>query len=137
MVICACQNSLGLCGVFPEEHCLSAKTFCTSTFSSSTSLRDTRHIQSDIYSRLKSPITRLITSFENEKQISKPKQKICKACSATMADFQAKSDVFLNWFKSQSGATYDSRLQLTDLRDRGAGRGIIATSDIPAGYLRA
>ncbi|THW19297.1 SET domain-containing protein RMS1 [Aureobasidium pullulans] len=49
-----------------------------------------------------------------------------------MADFQAKSDVFLNWFKSQSGATYDSRLQLTDLRDRGAGRGIIATSDIPA-----
>ncbi|THY12543.1 SET domain-containing protein RMS1 [Aureobasidium pullulans] len=49
-----------------------------------------------------------------------------------MADFQAKSDVFLDWFKSQSGATYDSRLQLTDLRDRGAGRGIVATSDIPA-----
>ncbi|KAI4730195.1 SET domain-containing protein RMS1 [Aureobasidium sp. EXF-10728] len=49
-----------------------------------------------------------------------------------MADFQAKSDVFLNWFKSQSGATFESRLQLTDLRDRGAGRGIIATSDIPA-----
>jgi SET domain-containing protein 6 len=49
-----------------------------------------------------------------------------------MTDFQAKTDMFLSWFKSQAGATYDSRLQLADLRDRGAGRGIIATSDIAA-----
>lgn len=49
-----------------------------------------------------------------------------------MADFQAQTNTFLNWFKSQEGATFDSRLQLTDLRERGAGRGIIATADIPA-----
>lgn len=49
-----------------------------------------------------------------------------------MADFQKASDAFLNWFRSQPGATFHPSIQLTDLRDKGEGRGIIATADIPA-----
>lgn len=49
-----------------------------------------------------------------------------------MADFQAQSDDFLNWFQSQPGSTFHSSLSITDLRSRNAGRGIIATEAIPA-----
>lgn len=49
-----------------------------------------------------------------------------------MADFQKRSEDFLNWFQSQPGALFHSSIQLTDLRGKGEGRGIIATSDIPA-----
>ncbi|KAL1311881.1 hypothetical protein AAFC00_001953 [Neodothiora populina] len=49
-----------------------------------------------------------------------------------MADFESKSATFLDWFKSQPGSTFDSRIKITDLRSKGEGRGIIATEDIPA-----
>lgn len=49
-----------------------------------------------------------------------------------MADFRKSSEDFLNWFQSQPGALFHSAIQLTDLREKGEGRGIIATSDIPA-----
>ncbi|KAH7368632.1 SET domain-containing protein RMS1 [Plectosphaerella cucumerina] len=48
-----------------------------------------------------------------------------------MADFQAASDRFLQWFKSVGGQFRDDLLQIVDLRPNGAGRGIIATKDIP------
>ncbi|KAL7625810.1 Ribosomal lysine N-methyltransferase 4 [Parahypoxylon ruwenzoriense] len=50
-----------------------------------------------------------------------------------MADptFEAKSASFLNWFGSQSGATFHPDIRIADLRGRGAGRGIVATADIP------
>lgn len=49
-----------------------------------------------------------------------------------MDGFNQSSQTFVQWFNSQTGATFNPSIQLTDLRQRGAGRGIIATSDIPA-----
>lgn len=41
-----------------------------------------------------------------------------------MADFQAASDRYLQWFKSVGGQFRDDLLQIVDLRGTGAGRGI-------------
>ncbi|KAM0328848.1 hypothetical protein ACHAQA_005264 [Verticillium albo-atrum] len=48
-----------------------------------------------------------------------------------MDEFQALSERFLQWFKSAGGEFRDDLLQIVDLRPQGAGRGIIATRDIP------
>jgi len=47
------------------------------------------------------------------------------------AEFENVSANFLKWFTSQPGTTFNSALKIVDLRDRNAGRGIIATADIP------
>jgi len=47
-------------------------------------------------------------------------------------DFENASANFLNWFTSQPGTAFNSSLRIVDLRNRNAGRGIIATADIPA-----
>lgn len=47
-------------------------------------------------------------------------------------DFDQKSATFLNWFKALPGAKFHPDLKLADLRNRHAGRGIIATRDIPS-----
>ncbi|KAL6249784.1 N-lysine methyltransferase setd6 [Rhinocladiella similis] len=47
------------------------------------------------------------------------------------SDFETQSTVFLNWFKAQPGTQFHASLKIVDLRDRNAGRGIIATQDIP------
>ncbi|KAJ9658981.1 Ribosomal lysine N-methyltransferase 4 [Neophaeococcomyces mojaviensis] len=47
-------------------------------------------------------------------------------------EFEAKSSSFLTWFSSLPGTAFHSSLRVTDLRQRHAGRGIIATTDIPA-----
>ncbi|KXT12273.1 hypothetical protein AC579_2043 [Pseudocercospora musae] len=44
-------------------------------------------------------------------------------------NFQSTSDKFLTWLKS-TGATISSKVQLADLRDRAAGRGVVATEDL-------
>ncbi|KAF6823205.1 set domain protein [Colletotrichum musicola] len=51
---------------------------------------------------------------------------------AAFGDFQAKSQSFLAWFKSLPGATFHDDIEIVDLRGQNAGRGIIATKDIPA-----
>ncbi|KAI1372754.1 SET domain-containing protein [Hypoxylon crocopeplum] len=50
-----------------------------------------------------------------------------------MADpvFDSKSASFLNWFRSLPGATFHPDIKIEDLRENGAGRGIVATTDIP------
>ncbi|ROT34588.1 SET domain-containing protein RMS1 [Sodiomyces alkalinus F11] len=48
-----------------------------------------------------------------------------------MGEFQATSDRFLAWFKSVGGQFREELLQIVDSRHRGAGRGIVATKDIP------
>ncbi|KAJ8112560.1 hypothetical protein OPT61_g5096 [Boeremia exigua] len=48
-----------------------------------------------------------------------------------MADFQAATARFLNWFKSMGGNFNDDLLEIQDLRSQGAGRGIVAKKDIP------
>ncbi|KAI1640685.1 SET domain-containing protein [Biscogniauxia mediterranea] len=45
--------------------------------------------------------------------------------------FDAKSASFLDWFKAWPGATFHPDIRITDLRGRGAGRGIVTTADIP------
>lgn len=45
--------------------------------------------------------------------------------------FDQASSSFLEWFISLPGTTFHPSLAIKDLRDRNAGRGIIATSDIP------
>ncbi|KAI8206182.1 Ribosomal lysine N-methyltransferase 4 [Colletotrichum sp. SAR 10_76] len=47
-------------------------------------------------------------------------------------EFQTKSQGFLAWFKSLPGATFHNDIEIVDLRGQNAGRGIIATKDIPA-----
>ncbi|CAI0648648.1 unnamed protein product [Colletotrichum noveboracense] len=47
-------------------------------------------------------------------------------------EFQTKSQGFLAWFKSLPGATFHNDIEIVDLRGHNAGRGIIATKDIPA-----
>lgn len=48
------------------------------------------------------------------------------------ADFKTASTTFLEWFKQQPGTTFHSSLRIADLRERNAGRGVIAIEDIPA-----
>ncbi|OTB01715.1 hypothetical protein M426DRAFT_323216 [Hypoxylon sp. CI-4A] len=45
--------------------------------------------------------------------------------------FNPKSTSFLEWFKAWPGATFHPDIQIEDLREKGAGRGIVATGDIP------
>ncbi|OTA68021.1 SET domain-containing protein [Hypoxylon sp. EC38] len=45
--------------------------------------------------------------------------------------FDSKSASFLEWFKAWPGATFHPDIKIEDLRDKGAGRGIVATADIP------
>lgn len=40
------------------------------------------------------------------------------------ADFHQKTAIFVNWFKQLKGAYLSSKIEVTDLRDRNAGRGI-------------
>lgn len=47
-------------------------------------------------------------------------------------DFDSASIKFLEWFKQQQGTKFHPSLSIVDLRERNAGRGIIATEDIPA-----
>ncbi|KAI8661233.1 Ribosomal lysine N-methyltransferase 4 [Fusarium keratoplasticum] len=46
--------------------------------------------------------------------------------------FNTGSEKFLLWFKSLPGALFSDAIKIVDLRDRNAGRGIIALKDIPA-----
>ncbi|KAJ4321275.1 N-lysine methyltransferase setd6 [Fusarium piperis] len=46
--------------------------------------------------------------------------------------FNAGSEKFLLWFKSLPGVSFSDAIKIVDLRDRNAGRGIIALQDIPA-----
>ncbi|KAF9699224.1 hypothetical protein EKO04_003322 [Ascochyta lentis] len=48
-----------------------------------------------------------------------------------MGDFKAATDRFLDWFKSVGGEFRDDLVEIRDLRSQGAGRGIVATKDIP------
>src|SRR4051794_24964456 len=50
---------------------------------------------------------------------------------AKQLDFAAGSAAFLQWFRAQPGTTFHPSLKITDLRNRDAGRGIVATEDIP------
>ncbi|KAI1440205.1 SET domain-containing protein [Annulohypoxylon stygium] len=45
--------------------------------------------------------------------------------------FDSKTSSFLEWFKSWPGATFHPDIKIEDLRNTGAGRGIVATADIP------
>ncbi|KAH0532891.1 hypothetical protein TsFJ059_001523 [Trichoderma semiorbis] len=47
-------------------------------------------------------------------------------------DFGAKTQAFLEWFKALPGSTFSEHIEITDLRARNAGRGIVALGDIPA-----
>jgi hypothetical protein len=39
-------------------------------------------------------------------------------------DFAARSERFVEWFKSGTGASLSSKISLVDLRSEGAGRGV-------------
>ncbi|KAJ9627206.1 Ribosomal lysine N-methyltransferase 4 [Taxawa tesnikishii (nom. ined.)] len=45
-------------------------------------------------------------------------------------DFQQRSDAFLHWLKSRPGTKINPNIELVDLRQRGAGRGVVAKADI-------
>ncbi|TLD30459.1 hypothetical protein PspLS_02469 [Pyricularia sp. CBS 133598] len=45
-------------------------------------------------------------------------------------NFEQRTGAFLQWFKNLPGATFHENIQIADLRDRNAGRGIVATADI-------
>ncbi|KAI2613436.1 SET domain-containing protein [Hypoxylon sp. NC1633] len=45
--------------------------------------------------------------------------------------FNYKSASFLEWFKALPGATFHADISIEDLREKGYGRGIVATADIP------
>jgi SET domain-containing protein 6 len=47
-------------------------------------------------------------------------------------DFEKKSQAFLDWFNDQPGTYFHPDLKIADLRDRNAGRGIVATKRIEA-----
>ncbi|KAF3004326.1 hypothetical protein E8E13_009393 [Curvularia kusanoi] len=49
-----------------------------------------------------------------------------------MADFQAATERFMTWFKSMGGEFRDDLIEIQDLRSKGAGRGIIAKTNIPS-----
>ncbi|KAK5190149.1 Ribosomal lysine N-methyltransferase 4 [Exophiala xenobiotica] len=52
--------------------------------------------------------------------------------NAVAQDFEVLSASYLNWFNTQPGTNFHPSLKIVDLRARNAGRGIIATADIPA-----
>lgn len=39
-------------------------------------------------------------------------------------DFQSQTKAFLDWFKSLPGSTFSEHIDIRDLRERNAGRGI-------------
>ncbi|KAK7752158.1 Ribosomal lysine N-methyltransferase 4 [Diatrype stigma] len=45
--------------------------------------------------------------------------------------FEDQSQSFLDWFRAWPGTTFHESIKIQDLRERGAGRGIVATADIP------
>ncbi|KAI0883119.1 SET domain-containing protein [Annulohypoxylon maeteangense] len=45
--------------------------------------------------------------------------------------FDSKTATFLEWFRAWPGATFHPDIKIEDLRKTGAGRGIVATADIP------
>ncbi|KAK4501206.1 hypothetical protein PRZ48_007013 [Zasmidium cellare] len=45
-------------------------------------------------------------------------------------DFQARSEAFITWLK-ENGASISDKIELADLRQQGAGRGVVATQDLP------
>uniref|UniRef100_A0A0B7K6K7 SET domain-containing protein n=1 Tax=Bionectria ochroleuca TaxID=29856 RepID=A0A0B7K6K7_BIOOC len=47
-------------------------------------------------------------------------------------EFDQRTNSFLSWFKSLEGASFSDAIQIVDLRSKNAGRGIVATQDIPA-----
>ncbi|KAK1253285.1 hypothetical protein MKX07_001362 [Trichoderma sp. CBMAI-0711] len=47
-------------------------------------------------------------------------------------DFDSKTKAFLEWFKALPGSTFHEHIEITDFRERNAGRGIVALQDIPA-----
>ncbi|KAF2159865.1 hypothetical protein M409DRAFT_70755 [Zasmidium cellare ATCC 36951] len=44
-------------------------------------------------------------------------------------DFRARSEAFISWLE-QNGATISDKIELADLRQQGAGRGVVATQDL-------
>lgn len=40
------------------------------------------------------------------------------------SDFQRQTEAFLDWFKSLPGSTFSEHIEISDLRERNAGRGI-------------
>lgn len=42
----------------------------------------------------------------------------------TQLTFDQKTSEFLSWFRAQPGTTFHDDIEVRDLRDRGAGRGI-------------
>lgn len=48
----------------------------------------------------------------------------------TQHTFEQKTSEFLGWFRAQPGTTFHDDIEVRDLRDRGAGRGIVAKADI-------
>ncbi|MCJ1247206.1 hypothetical protein MMC30_004420 [Trapelia coarctata] len=44
--------------------------------------------------------------------------------------FQQETVQFMNWFQAQPGTSISPKIELADLRSRGAGRGVIAVEDI-------
>ncbi|CAK7274755.1 Ribosomal lysine N-methyltransferase 4 [Sporothrix epigloea] len=48
-----------------------------------------------------------------------------------MDDFMQPARAFLDWFSAWPGTTFHDDIEIVDLRDRGAGRGIVAKRDIP------
>ncbi|KAL6879155.1 UV-endonuclease UvdE [Trichoderma novae-zelandiae] len=48
------------------------------------------------------------------------------------SDFGGNTKAFLEWFKALPGSTFHEHIEITDFRERNAGRGIVALQDIPA-----
>ena len=48
----------------------------------------------------------------------------CVLFNMASSTFNHQSSLFLNWFKGLPGATFHSDIEIADLRDRNAGRGI-------------
>ncbi|KAH7008682.1 UV-endonuclease UvdE-domain-containing protein [Ilyonectria destructans] len=72
---------------------------------------------------------------EPQKAIKKKPKKGKKKSSGSSEECEDDTKVperikFLRWFQSLPGATFSDAIRIVDLRDRNAGRGIIATQDI-------
>ncbi|KKY32688.1 putative set domain-containing protein [Diaporthe ampelina] len=53
----------------------------------------------------------------------------------TQQTFHQKTSEFSTWFRAQPGTTFHDDIEVRDLRDRGAGRGIVAKADISPGTV--
>ncbi|KAK5993898.1 N-lysine methyltransferase SETD6-like protein [Cladobotryum mycophilum] len=51
------------------------------------------------------------------------------------ADFDYRTAAFFEWFQTRPGTQFSSLVKIVDLRSRGAGRGMVATRDIPKDTL--